>query len=463
MKILFLTCQLQHYLGFLLSSIVYITFSIWFGLYFTYFIFLLCSAVFHSAVSVFLSTLWHNNCLQDWYISIFFCLLSSNDTRIPQNKPFPKTLLALVRRSPHVVVKRASRLWLPSPPRWALRQDRVLADSQLCYVGVNTNSSSPPVTGGNTEASPRLFQDNPRSGLERRQAVKVSDMTTLVPSLRLLHLDTHLARRKRPHFSVILQPHARRHTHTRTAVLLPVRYAQQRTVTKRPFQVRLFLNFIFLNVAVNATPLSEPSGVYVRSHSGSSAFWQPAVDPVRQCGLMERLEFLSWSSLSLCFFFFSFPRLAYLFCVCDVCVHHSEDDVFSAWRSVAVWLSMWAALEPVSTCRWAEAVVLLRLWVDLVRLFTRVFSSVFRFWTLVECSVGCMDSCFFFKCSNHWTSLIYKGGGLSVSWSEVRGQSTDQDPWCRGDEPLCQVWPLSNQTAGVRWAQTPSGLCSTDH
>lgn len=253
------------------------------------------------------------------------------------------------------------------------------------------------------------------------------------------------------------------HTHTRTAVLLPVRYAQQRTVTKRPFQVRLFLNFIFLNVAVNATPLSEPSGVYVRSHSGSSAFWQPAVDPVRQCGLMERLEFLSWSSLSLCFFFFSFPRLAYLFCVCDVCVHHSEDDVFSAWRSVAVWLSMWAALEPVSTCRWAEAVVLLRLWVDLVRLFTRVFSSVFRFWTLVECSVGCMDSCFFFKCSNHWTSLIYKGGGLSVSWSEVRGQSTDQDPWCRGDEPLCQVWPLSNQTAGVRWAQTPSGLCSTDH
>lgn len=55
--------------------------------------------------------------------------------------------------------------------------------------------------------------------------------------------------------------------------------------------------------------------------------------------------------LALCFFFFSFPRLAYLFCVCDVCVHHSEDDVFSAWRSVAVWLSMWAALEPVSTCR----------------------------------------------------------------------------------------------------------------
>lgn len=124
--------------------------------------------------------------------------------------------------------------------------------------------------------------------------------------------------------------------------------------------------------------------------------------------------------LALCFFFFSFPRLAYLFCVCDVCVHHSEDDVFSAWRSVAVWLSMWAALEPVSTCRWAEAVVLLRLWVDLVRLFTRVFSSVFRFWTLVECSVGCMDSCFFFKCSNHWTSLIYKGGGsLCVM---VRGQ-----------------------------------------
>ncbi|KAF1373727.1 hypothetical protein PFLUV_G00241960 [Perca fluviatilis] len=32
-----------------------------------------------------------------------------------------------------------------------------------CYVGVNTNSSFA-VTGGNTEASPRLFQHNLRLG-----------------------------------------------------------------------------------------------------------------------------------------------------------------------------------------------------------------------------------------------------------------------------------------------------------
>ncbi|KAI9546855.1 hypothetical protein NQZ68_022800 [Dissostichus eleginoides] len=50
-----------------------------------------------------------------------------------------------------VPVNDGGSLFLSRPER------TVLADSQLCFVGVNTNSSFP-VTGGNTEASPRLFQ-----------------------------------------------------------------------------------------------------------------------------------------------------------------------------------------------------------------------------------------------------------------------------------------------------------------
>lgn len=61
----------------------------------------------------------------------------------------------------HVVIKFVARLRLPL---FAKNREDPRGCWQLCYIGVNTNSSLP-VTGGNTEASPRLFQDNLRSGL----------------------------------------------------------------------------------------------------------------------------------------------------------------------------------------------------------------------------------------------------------------------------------------------------------
>lgn len=89
----------------------------------------------------------------------------------------------------------------------------MLADSQLCYVGVNTNSASP-VTGGNTEASPRLFQHNLRSGLILG-AIKVSDTITLC---RQAVFCVSFGGTFSCRFSV---------THN---AVLPVRYAQQRAV-----------------------------------------------------------------------------------------------------------------------------------------------------------------------------------------------------------------------------------------
>lgn len=76
-----------------------------------------------------------------------------------------------------------------------------------CYVGVNTNSSFP-VTGGNTEASPRLFQHNLRSGLNVG-AIKVSDKILLchraVFASYLLALNT-------PHFQSFFGHTKRRDT-----------------------------------------------------------------------------------------------------------------------------------------------------------------------------------------------------------------------------------------------------------
>lgn len=95
----------------------------------------------------------------------------------------------------------------------------MLADSQLCFVGVNTNSSFP-VTGGNTEASPRLFQANLRPGLHRFEAVKVSDVLTLFHPAVFCIL-TLIWRVGNVRFPVIFQSHTTR---------LPVRYAQRRTV-----------------------------------------------------------------------------------------------------------------------------------------------------------------------------------------------------------------------------------------
>lgn len=65
----------------------------------------------------------------------------------------------------------------------------MVADSQFCYVGVNTNSSFL-LTGDNAETSPRLFQDNLRSGFAAK-AIKVSDMVALFLSRRLLRDDTY--------------------------------------------------------------------------------------------------------------------------------------------------------------------------------------------------------------------------------------------------------------------------------
>ena len=209
--------------------------------------------VFYFVVSVFFKLLLllfvYSGTIVASRIDIFtYCFVSypQMTREYPQNKPLLKTLLAAGsrRQEPTWCSKACVQAVAPfssslsaeagSCARWQ--------PALLCWSKHKLLLSS--VTGGNTGASPRLFQDNPRSGLQRRQAVKVSDMTTLVPSLRLLRLDTHLARRKRQHFSVILpQPHARRHTQTHAAVLLPVRYAQQRTETQRPFQVRLFLSF----------------------------------------------------------------------------------------------------------------------------------------------------------------------------------------------------------------------------
>lgn len=170
-------------------------------------------------------------------------------------------------------------------------------------------------------------------------------------------------------------------------------------------------------MAVNATPLSEPSGVYLGSHSGSSAFWQPAVEPGASMWVNGALGV----SVLISPLFFLAP-LSLICFDCDVCVHRSEDDVFSSWCSVAVWLSVWAALEPVSTCRWAEAVALLRSWVDLVRLFTRVFSSVSRFWTVLNVALAlwiCGVLNVTISGHHHWSMW---GGerGLSMSWSQVR-------------------------------------------
>lgn len=76
----------------------------------------------------------------------------------------------------------ACRLWLP------------LFFRVLSGGGANTNSSSFSVAGANAGASPRLFQDNLRSGLLNAEAAEVSQRGALSPPSLPTHLPPRLLR-----------------------------------------------------------------------------------------------------------------------------------------------------------------------------------------------------------------------------------------------------------------------------
>lgn len=120
-------------------------------------------------------------------------------------------------------MKRAARPWLPLCAREA--EDPRLADSHLCFVGVNTNSSFP-VTGGNTEAFRLVFPKTICAQDFNVQVIEVSDGSTLfrhaVPCVSTL-----MSRMQ--DISVILIHVYFFVSHAHNAVLLPDRYAQLRT------------------------------------------------------------------------------------------------------------------------------------------------------------------------------------------------------------------------------------------
>lgn len=181
-------------------------------------------------------------------------------------------------------------------------------------------------------------------------------------------------------------------------------------------------------MAVNATPLSEPSGVYLGSHSGSSAFWQPAVEPGASMWVNGALGV---SVLISPLFFFS-PPLAYLFCLW--CLRSSQ------WRWCFLLLMFGGCLVVCVGCTWASFNMSVSRGCGTSQIVGRSCETLNQGFQLclqvldcVECSAGTMDL-WCFKCNNQWTSsLIYVGGreGSIHVMVTGQGQSTDQDPWCR--------------------------------